>query len=239
MAYGGAAPALADVDFERPAGSSLCVLGPNGGGKTTLFRALTGRADAAARRRSRRTAAPAVPRPDRAHAARLPRERARRRAHGLAGPRALVAAAAARRPRRRARRPRARRARGPRRRPLRRAVRRPAPARAARPRARPGRPRCCCSTSRSPASTPPARSGSRRCSRELRAEGRTLLVSTHDVDSARAFDRVLCLNRRQVAFGPPRALTATRSRRPTGARSSCSTTSRRPGRAVAVQHHEH
>ena len=38
---------------------------------------------------------------------------------------------------------------------------------------------------------------------ELRAEGRTLLVSTHDVGSARDFDLVLCLNRRQVAFGPP------------------------------------
>jgi ABC-type Mn2+/Zn2+ transport system ATPase subunit len=39
--------------------------------------------------------------------------------------------------------------------------------------------------------------------RELRAEGRTLLVSSHDVESARDFDLVLCLNRRQVAFGPP------------------------------------
>ena len=38
---------------------------------------------------------------------------------------------------------------------------------------------------------------------ELRAEGRTLLVSSHDVESARAFDLVLCLNGRQVAFGPP------------------------------------
>ncbi|HEU0024320.1 MAG TPA: metal ABC transporter ATP-binding protein [Thermoleophilaceae bacterium] len=37
----------------------------------------------------------------------------------------------------------------------------------------------------------------------LRAEGRTLLVSTHDVGSAREFDLVLCLNGRQVAFGPP------------------------------------
>ena len=37
----------------------------------------------------------------------------------------------------------------------------------------------------------------------LRGEGRTLLVSTHDVGSARSFDRVLCLNGRQVAFGPP------------------------------------
>jgi ABC-type Mn2+/Zn2+ transport system ATPase subunit len=39
--------------------------------------------------------------------------------------------------------------------------------------------------------------------RELRSEGRTLLVSSHDVESARDFDLVLCLNRRQVAFGPP------------------------------------
>jgi len=38
---------------------------------------------------------------------------------------------------------------------------------------------------------------------ELQAEGRALLVSTHDVQSARRFDAVLCLNRRQVAFGPP------------------------------------
>ncbi len=38
---------------------------------------------------------------------------------------------------------------------------------------------------------------------ELRREGRTLLVSTHDVESARSFDSVLCLNRRQIAFGEP------------------------------------
>jgi len=39
--------------------------------------------------------------------------------------------------------------------------------------------------------------------RSLRDEGRTLLVSTHDVGSAARFDSVLCLNGRQVAFGPP------------------------------------
>jgi ABC-type Mn2+/Zn2+ transport system ATPase subunit len=38
---------------------------------------------------------------------------------------------------------------------------------------------------------------------ELRAEGRGLLVSTHDIDHARRWDRVLCLNGAQVAFGPP------------------------------------
>jgi manganese/iron transport system ATP-binding protein/manganese/zinc/iron transport system ATP- binding protein len=38
---------------------------------------------------------------------------------------------------------------------------------------------------------------------ELKAEGRTLLVSGHDVERARGYDLVLCLNGRQVAFGPP------------------------------------
>lgn len=40
---------------------------------------------------------------------------------------------------------------------------------------------------------------------ELAAEGRGVLIATHDVDQARRWDRVLCLNRRQVAFGEPGA----------------------------------
>jgi len=40
----------------------------------------------------------------------------------------------------------------------------------------------------------------------LAAEGRTLLMATHDLEQARAWDRVLCLNRRQIAFGPPDAV---------------------------------
>ena len=40
---------------------------------------------------------------------------------------------------------------------------------------------------------------------ELRAAGRILLVATHDVRQARAWDAVLCVNGRQVAFGPPAA----------------------------------
>ncbi len=38
---------------------------------------------------------------------------------------------------------------------------------------------------------------------ELRAEGRILLVSTHDVEQAQAWDTVICVNGRQVAFGAP------------------------------------
>ena len=39
----------------------------------------------------------------------------------------------------------------------------------------------------------------------LAEEGRGLLIATHDVDQARGWDLVLCLNRRQVAFGTPEA----------------------------------
>jgi ABC-type Mn2+/Zn2+ transport system ATPase subunit len=37
----------------------------------------------------------------------------------------------------------------------------------------------------------------------LAGAGRALLIATHDVDQARGWERVLCLNRRQVAFGAP------------------------------------
>jgi manganese/iron transport system ATP-binding protein/manganese/zinc/iron transport system ATP- binding protein len=37
----------------------------------------------------------------------------------------------------------------------------------------------------------------------LRAEGRALLVATHDTEQARGWDDVLCLHGRQIAFGPP------------------------------------
>jgi ABC-type Mn2+/Zn2+ transport system ATPase subunit len=40
---------------------------------------------------------------------------------------------------------------------------------------------------------------------ELAAEGRGVMIATHDVDQARGWDRVLCLNGRQVAFGAPEA----------------------------------
>ena len=39
---------------------------------------------------------------------------------------------------------------------------------------------------------------------DLAHDGRAVMVATHDMEQTRAWDRVLCLNRRQVAFGPPR-----------------------------------
>ena len=72
---------------------------------------------------------------------------------------------------------------------------------------------------------------------KLRAEGRTLLVSTHDVESARRFDLVLCLNRRQVSFGPPAEALDRRSLEATyGSELVVLDDSTR---AVTVQHHEH
>ena len=56
-----------------------------------------------------------------------------------------------------------------------------------------------------------------------------MLIATHDLEQARAWDLVLCLNRRQVAFGhPSETLTATCSRPPTAGRSS-----RSPARTAA------
>lgn len=37
----------------------------------------------------------------------------------------------------------------------------------------------------------------------LAADGRIVLIATHDVHQTLAWDLVLCVNRRQVAFGPP------------------------------------
>jgi ABC-type Mn2+/Zn2+ transport system ATPase subunit len=39
----------------------------------------------------------------------------------------------------------------------------------------------------------------------LAAEGRAVLIATHDVEQTLPWDAVLCLNHRQVAYGPPAA----------------------------------
>jgi ABC-type Mn2+/Zn2+ transport system ATPase subunit len=38
---------------------------------------------------------------------------------------------------------------------------------------------------------------------ELAGEGRGVLIATHDLEQARRWDRVLCVNGRQIAFGAP------------------------------------
>ena len=71
----------------------------------------------------------------------------------------------------------------------------------------------------------------------LRAEGRVLLVATHDVEQARRWDRVVCVHGEQIAFGEPAAtLTTDVLRRTYGAELVVL-----PGgeRAVAVENHHH
>ena len=75
---------------------------------------------------------------------------------------------------------------------------------------------------------------------ELRAEGRTLLVATHDVRQAGEWDRVLCLNGRQVDYGRPAAVLSPETLRETyGARADRARGRRprgrrRPSRARAL-----
>ncbi len=70
----------------------------------------------------------------------------------------------------------------------------------------------------------------------LRAEGRGIVLSTHDIEQARSFDRVLCLNRGQIAFGPPAELTPEVLARTYGSELIVLDTGER---AVVVQHHDH
>ncbi len=240
VGYGGGAPALEDVEFALPAGSSLCVLGPNGGGKTTLFRALTG--ELAPLRGSVRV--------DGGRPAYLAQtERTRLDFPVSALDVALMGSLANGRwwlPARRSDRVAAREALarvgladradvrfgelsgGQRQRVL--------LARALVQDAR------VLLLDEPLAGVDPA-SGERieALFRELRDEGRTLLVSTHDVDSARAFDRVLCLNHSQIAFGTPsEALTRAALERTYGDEIVVlDDGSDGPVRAVTVQHHHH
>jgi ABC-type Mn2+/Zn2+ transport system ATPase subunit len=72
---------------------------------------------------------------------------------------------------------------------------------------------------------------------DLRGEGRVLLIATHDVEQARRWDRVLCLRGEQIAYGPPAdTLTNAVLEATYGAEIvmlDCG------HRAVAIQHHDH
>jgi ABC-type Mn2+/Zn2+ transport system ATPase subunit len=52
----------------------------------------------------------------------------------------------------------------------------------------------------------PAAKGLESLIAELAAEGRGIVIATHDLAQARRWDEVLCLNKRQVAFGKPEAI---------------------------------
>jgi ABC-type Mn2+/Zn2+ transport system ATPase subunit len=72
---------------------------------------------------------------------------------------------------------------------------------------------------------------------ELRAEGRTLLVATHDVRQVGEWDRVLCLHGRQVDYGRPAAVLSPETLRETyGGELIVLETGQR---AVGIGHHAH
>jgi manganese/iron transport system ATP-binding protein/manganese/zinc/iron transport system ATP- binding protein len=72
---------------------------------------------------------------------------------------------------------------------------------------------------------------------ELRAEGRALLVATHDVAQAKAWPLVLCVHHRQVAFGAPADVLTTDCLRDTyGAELVVLDGAQK---AVTVSHHHH
>ena len=234
----GAEPALTEVRFSLERGRSLCVLGPNGGGKTTLFRALIGELEPASGS-VRVEGRPAyVAQGERTRLdfpvsaldvavmgslARgrwwLPPSRADRMAAGAALERVGLAAEGGTRfgvlsggQRQRVL--------------LARAIVQDAPV---------------LLLDEPHAGVDPASSDALdRTFAELRDEGRSLLVSTHDVQSARRFDQVLCLNRRQVAFGPPGEVLDRATLQATyGAEIVVVEGEGGPVRAVTVQHHEH
>jgi len=72
---------------------------------------------------------------------------------------------------------------------------------------------------------------------ELRGEGRVLLIATHDIEQARRWDRVLCLRGEQIAYGPPATTLTTEVLQDTyGAEIVLLEGGER---CVAVQHHSH
>src|SRR3954454_12945693 len=72
---------------------------------------------------------------------------------------------------------------------------------------------------------------------ELQAEGRSLLVATHDVGQAKAWPKVLCLNQRQIAYGAPDEVLTTEVLSETYGDELVILDG--SGQAVTVSHHHH
>jgi manganese/iron transport system ATP-binding protein/manganese/zinc/iron transport system ATP- binding protein len=71
---------------------------------------------------------------------------------------------------------------------------------------------------------------------ELRGEGRAVLVSSHDIEQAKRYDAVLCINGHQIFHGRPAAITPEILRDTYGGEI---VELDGGGRAIVVQHHHH
>lgn len=237
FAYDGE-PALADVSFEAGAGQTVAVLGPNGGGKTTLFRALVGdlaprAGSVAVARRPAYMAQVARTRLDFPVTALdvalmgtlgsstwwRPSRRPERRAAADALTRVGLEDAAATRF--------GELSAGQRQRTLlARALAEDSP--------------ILLLDEPLAGADPVSAERMTALFEELRDEGRLLLVATHDAAGASRFDRVLCLNRRQVAYGPPASTLSRQVLEETyGSEIMVLEGAAGEVRAVAVQHHHH
>jgi ABC-type Mn2+/Zn2+ transport system ATPase subunit len=72
----------------------------------------------------------------------------------------------------------------------------------------------------------------------LAGEGRTLLIATHEVGQARRWERVLCLNGRQVAFGPAADVLSAEVLEDTYGATIVAVPGL-PGRGIVPAHHHH
>ncbi|MEA2295034.1 MAG: hypothetical protein QOE86_2673 [Solirubrobacteraceae bacterium] len=199
--YAAGADALCDISFAVPAGRIVAVLGPNGGGKTTLFRALLGELP------FRRGTVEVAGRP-----AYVPQTERARLDFPISALEVTLMGAYARTPwwRRLGRAERARAARALERVGLADRADHTFGALSGGQRQRVLIARALVQEARvllldEPLSGVDAVSAARieELFAALRAEGRALLVATHDVALARAYDDVLCVHRDQCAFGPP------------------------------------